>query len=192
MSATGGADGSVWQGPRVRLRAFTIADAPVYRAWDDDSEQARALWEIPFPRSPSGDRAWADAEAARVPDGDNRRLVIADRAGLAVGDLTVHDCDPRVGTFSYGVSVGAADRGQGYATEAIGLLLRYMFEERRYQRAWVTIAAWNAPSITLHERLGFTLEGRLRRMAYTRGQHHDQLVYGLLREEWTPMRPGDG
>ena len=175
---------SVWRGARVRLRAFALADAAAYAAWDDDSDQARALGENPFPRAPEGDRVWAEREAAREPDRDDRRLVIADRAGLVIGDLTVHGCDPRVGSFSYGVTIAAAHRGHGYATEAIGLLLRYMFGERRYQRASVTIAAWKVASVALHERLGFTREGTLRRAGYTGGAFHDQYVYGLLGEEW--------
>ena len=175
---------SIWAGPRIHLRAFTLADAAVYQAWDHDSDQARALWEIPRPRSPEGDRRWAEQEAERGTTGDDGRLVIADAEGHVIGDITTHDCDARVGTFSYGVSIAATHRGHGYATEAIGLLLRYMFHERRYQKAWVTISAFNDASVALHERLGFVREGQLRRMTFTRGQHHDQYIYGLLREEW--------
>jgi len=38
--------------------------------------------------------------------------------------------------------------------------------------------------MALHERLGFTLEGRLRRMIYTEGTFHDKLIYGLTQEEF--------
>ncbi len=184
MGETPPPNSSIWAGERIHLRAFSLADAEIYQAWNHDSDQARALWEIRWPRSPEGDRRWAEQEAERGATGDNVRLVIADAHDRAVGDLTTHDCDARAGTFSYGVSVAADHRGQGYATEAIGLLLRYMFHERRYQKAWVIINGFNEPSITLHERLGFTREGQLRRMTYTRGQHHDQYILGLLREEW--------
>ena len=175
---------SVWAGTRVHLRAFTLADAAAYQAWDHDSDQARVLCEVPWPRSPESARRWAEQEAERGATGDNVRFVIADAEDQAIGDITTHDCDPRVGTFSYGISIASAHRGQGYATEALGLLLRHMFHERRYQKAWVVIHAFNAASVALHERLGFTREGQLRRMTFTRGEYHDQFVYGLLREEW--------
>lgn len=175
---------SIWAGERIHLRAFTLDDAETYKSWNHDSDQARALWEIPWPRSPEGDRRWAEQEAERGATGDNVRLVIADVDDRAIGDITIHDSDARVGTFSYGVSVAAAHRGRGYATEVLGLLLRYMFHERRYQKAWVIINGFNEASIALHERLGFVREGQLRRMTYTHGQHHDQFIYGLLREEW--------
>lgn len=175
---------SIWTGERIHLRAFTLADSDVYSGWNHDSEQARALWEIPWPRSLEGDQRWAEAESERGPAGDNVRLVIADTSDQAIGDITTHDCDPRAGTFSYGVSIAAPHRGHGYAAEALNLVFRYLFHERRYQKAWVIINAFNRPSIALHERLGFTREGHLRRMTFTDGQFHDQYVYGLLREEW--------
>ena len=49
----------------------------------------------------------------------------------------------------------------------------------------VTIFSFNEPSVRLHERLGFQLEGRIRRMAYTGGVHHDALIYGMTAEEFT-------
>jgi RimJ/RimL family protein N-acetyltransferase len=68
------------------------------------------------------------------------------------------------------------------------LVLRYFFEELRYQKVTVHTQGNNTPSIRLHERLGFRLEGCLRRMAYTQGQFHDELVYGLTIEEFRALR----
>jgi RimJ/RimL family protein N-acetyltransferase len=36
----------------------------------------------------------------------------------------------------------------------------------------------------LHESLGFQVEGRLRRMVYTDGGFHDEVVYGMTVEEF--------
>ncbi|MEZ4563752.1 MAG: GNAT family protein [Thermomicrobiales bacterium] len=174
----------VWQGPRVRLRAFEAEDWETYHAWNMDDEQARNLDQIHLPQSAATARQWAEREAARGPDGDNYRFVIENEHGEVVGDLSTHDCDPRVGAFSYGISIRPDQRGKGYASEAIPLVLRYYFQERRYQKATVTIFSFNEPSVRLHERLGFQLEGRIRRTAYTAGAHHDALIYGLTAEEF--------
>lgn len=175
---------SIFQGPRVRLRAFEARDWEAYYAWNADTEMARALYFIPLPQSPEAARRWGEEEAARKPDGDNFRFVIEDAAGDVVGDLTVNDCDRRIGTFAYGIGIRHDRRGKGYAAEAIGIVLGYYFNELRYQKATIQIAGFNAASIRLHERLGFQQEGRLRRHGFTHGTHHDMLVYGLLAEEW--------
>ena len=175
---------SAWRGERIRLRAFETGDVATYAAWDDDAKQSRALYRIPFPRSPEAYQRWAEQEATRQPDGDNRRFVIEDETGEVIGDLTTHHGDPRAGTLEYGISVRHGCPGKGYGEEAIRLVLRHYFGELGYQKVTVGIAAFNEASVRLHERLGFQLEGRLRRVVYTGGQHHDLLMYGLTAEEF--------
>jgi RimJ/RimL family protein N-acetyltransferase len=177
-------DSCVWQGKLVRLRAFEASDWEVYFAWDQDDEQARRLYTIPFPQSPTAVREWAEREASRTRDGDEFRFVIENQAGEVVGDLTTNRCDPRVGSFSYGIAIRREHRRRGYATDAIALVLHYYFHELRYQKATVSVYSFNTESARLHEKLGFTLEGRIRRMIYTDGEHFDELVYGITVEEF--------
>lgn len=174
----------MWQGPRVRLRAFVAEDWETYHAWNVDDEQTRNLDQIHFPQSAAAARSWAEREAGRGPDGDSFRFVIENEHGEVVGDLSTHDCDPRVGAFSYGISIRPDQRGKGYAAEAIPLVLHYYFLEKRYQKVTVTIFSFNEPSVRLHERLGFQFEGRIRRTAFTAGAHHDALIYGMTVEEF--------
>jgi RimJ/RimL family protein N-acetyltransferase len=84
----------------------------------------------------------------------------------------------------YGIAVLPQHQRKGYASEAIRLVLRYYFGERRYQKCTVEVFSFNEPSQRLHEALGFTLEGRLRRMIYTNGVFYDALLYGITREEF--------
>jgi RimJ/RimL family protein N-acetyltransferase len=177
----------VWQGRRVRLRAIEPEDGAVYFAWNRDDDQARGLWHVTFPQSAEGVRQWTLEESRKRPTGDAYRLVIEDERGEIVGDLSTHDCDPRVGTFSYGITIRRERRREGYAAEAIMLLLGYFFRELRYQKVTVRIFSWNTPSIQFHERLGFTLEGRIRRTVFTRGEHFDELVYGMTSEEFEAL-----
>jgi RimJ/RimL family protein N-acetyltransferase len=104
-----------------------------------------------------------------------------------VGDLTVHQCDRRSGTFSYGVSIASVHRRKGYAREAILLALRYYFGELRYNKVTVFVYSFNAPSIGLHESLRFRKEGELRQMAVTGGCYCEQHVYGLTAREFAEL-----
>ena len=132
-------------------------------------------------------RRCAEEESQRRPKNDRFRFVIENRAAEIVGDLTTHDCDSRVGTLAYGLNILPAYRRRGYASEAILLVLRYFFRELRYQKATVGVFAFNIPSIRLHERLGFQLEGRLRRMTNGQGRFDDILMFGLTAEEFIPL-----
>src|SRR5215216_90903 len=177
---------SIWQGERVRLRAIEPADWAFYFAWNQDDEQARSVSSIPFPQSAEAVRQWAQQEATRKPEGDAFRFVIENESGEVVGNITTHDCDARVGSFSYGITISREHRSNGYAAEAITLVLRYYFQELRYQKVTVTVFVFNDMSSRLHESLGFQLEGRIRRTVFTAGEYYDELVYGITAEEFTP------
>lgn len=180
---------SFWQGERIHLRASEPGDWETYFNWNQDDEQARRLYFIHPPQSRETVRRWVEAAATERPEGDAFRWVIANEADEVVGGITTHSCDRRVGTFSYGLNVAVAHRGRGYAAEALTLVLRYYFHELRYQKANAGIYAFNEESIRLHERLGFQLEGRQRRMVFTEGRYHDLLLFGLTTEEFAQRHP---
>lgn len=175
---------SIWRGTRVRLRAIEPGDWTAYFAWNADDDQARSLYHVPFPQSAESVQQWAQRESARAPEDDAFRFVIENERGEVVGNLATHDCDHRFGTFSYGISIRGEERRQGYAAEAILLVLRYYFQELRYQKVTVSVCSFNEASIRLHEKLGFQLEGRLRRKVFTNGEYFDELVYGMTAEEF--------
>ncbi len=93
------------------------------------------------------------------------------------------------GTFGFGLGVGRPHQRRGYASEAIVLLLRYMFGERRYQKANVGVYAYNTASLELHAKLGFVVEGRRRRAVFMGGRYHDEVLLGLTVEEFTAAHP---
>ena len=175
--------GSIWEGRLVRLRGVEPSDWEAFHEWDQDTEVARASWRIWPPRSQEGTRRFATNAALNGPEDDNYRYVVETLAGELVGTINTQRCDSHNGTFSYGVAIAAAQQHKGYASEAILLVLRYCFRELRYQKVTVNVYSFNEASIRLHERLGFTLEGRLRRMHYTNGQFYDELYFGMTAEE---------
>ena len=156
-----------WQGKRIRLRALEPADAEIFFTWNRDSEMPRNVDFVWPPGSLAMQRRWAEEGSLKKMEGDNLFLVMENRDGEVVGSINTHDCDRRTGCFSYGVAVRREHQCRGYASEAIQLVLRYFFEELRYQKVTVHVTSYNAASIRLHQRLGFQLEGRLRRMQFT-------------------------
>lgn len=181
---------NLFRGQLVRLRAVEVTDWEYFYAMDDlTTEFGRTTDEVWFPSSREGVRAWTESQSKRSEGGDEFRFVIeALESGDMVGTLNTHTINQRVGTFMYGIAISPERRRKGYAAEAVRLMLRYYFDEKRYQKVSAEVYSFNAPSIRLHERLGFTLEGRLRRMVYTAGQFHDALIYGMLREEFDAQR----
>ncbi len=73
--------------------------------------------------------------------------------------------------------------GRSYTTRAVASMLTLGFAEHRLRvvQAWAVEA--NAPSITVLERNGFKLVGRLRQCHEIDGRPYDKLLFDLLRSE---------
>lgn len=181
---------NIWQGKRIRLRAVEPSDWEHFFNWNFDTEQARAVDRVWPPQSAEGSRRWAaEQAAAKFSDGDYMWIIETLDGGFA-GCINTFDCNRRVGAFKYGLSVHPDYRRQGFASEAIALVLRYFFDELRYQKVTVLVYSFNEASLKMHKRLGFQPEGCLRRVVYTHGQYFDELYFGMTREEFetTPCR----
>lgn len=182
---------NLWRGVNVRLRGIEPEDAEVFYAWDSAETETARMVEWVWPAgSLAQARQWAETRATEEAKNDAFFFAIEAFEGELVGVINTHSCDRRVGCFKYGVSIAPAFRGRGYATEAVLLVLRYFFDELRYQKAGADVYAYNAASMRFHERLGFALEGRLRRVVFSQGQHHDMAVYGMTVDEFRQHFPG--
>ncbi len=173
-----------WQGKRVRLRGIEPSDAEHFIRWNLDSERARHLDFVWPPTSNASVQAWVEAQSRQKLEHDSFHWVIENHDGDPVGSISTHNCTPRYGTFSYGIDVAPEHQRQGYAREAIRLVLRYYFEELRYQKVTVPVHSDNEASIRLHEGLGFQREGTHRRMFYTQGHFVDVIWFGMTAEEF--------
>lgn len=173
-----------WDGTRIRLRGVEAGDAEAHYRFNL-TEDYGLIDQIYPPGSLARVEEWARTKAqAGFTDETYAFQMESIETGELVGGIATHDCDPRSGVLSYGLHVFAGHRGKGYAKEAICLVLRYYFQERRYQKANVGVYAINEPSIRLHESLGFQVEGRIRRAVFAAGAHIDLLWYGLTVEEF--------
>jgi RimJ/RimL family protein N-acetyltransferase len=179
-----------WQGKKVRLRAIEPTDAEFFIKWNLDSERARNLDFVWPPVSEASVRDWVEKQSKNKLQDDSYHWIIEDRYGVPVGSIDTHSCNSRNGTFSYGIHIDPDYRGKGYAREAIFMVLRYYFEELRYQKVTVPVHSNNDTSIHLHERFGFREEGRHRRMLYRQGDYIDVLWYGMTIDEFQEIKPG--
>jgi ribosomal-protein-alanine N-acetyltransferase len=74
-------------------------------------------------------------------------------------------------------------RGKGVATEAVQLLVRYLFENKRVNRIRLVIDPGNAASRRLADKCGFRHEGTARGAWYHKGRHQDVEIYAILHDD---------
>jgi RimJ/RimL family protein N-acetyltransferase len=174
-----------WQGDKIRLRALTSDDAEYRFAHSLDSISREELnVGIELPTTLESQKAWLEKYGSCKEVNGMIAFALETQEQEFVGIATIHSMDERHGKFSFSVLVDRPYRKRGYAEEAVRLILKYGFMERRFYKCKSACASYNAASIGLHQKLGFIQEGRLRQEWFWNGKHHDELLFGMILEEY--------
>jgi [ribosomal protein S5]-alanine N-acetyltransferase len=83
-----------------------------------------------------------------------------------------------------GFALGRRWWGQGFATEALDLLLGFAFSTLDPHRLEADVDPQNERSLRALERQGFRRESHLRQRWHLGGRLYDAILLGLLRPEW--------
>jgi RimJ/RimL family protein N-acetyltransferase len=170
------------QGRLVRLRAREEADLERLNTMFNDPAVLAGL-TVTFPQPMAGIREWQrTSRGAR----DQLHLVIETLKGEAIGVIGFNVIEDRARTAQVGMWVGQPYWGRGYGTDALRVLCRFGFQHMNLQRISLHVYETNPGARRIYERLGFRLEGTLRRDQFLGGRHIDVHVMGLLAEEFDP------
>ncbi len=163
-----------------------LEDADLWLAEEQsDSEAVRFLnYGMTLPKSEQDAQEFAERYAQFNNQDERIMFSIETLDGELVGGMNIHSMERKNGTFETGSRVYRSFRGRGYGFEAKVLVLRYAFHELRFQKYNIRCLATNQPMIHHAARLGCQQEGRIRRHIFTQGEYHDELIFGLTREEF--------
>jgi len=99
------------------------------------------------------------------------------------------DAGSRSAEVGYWIDGGL--EGRGLVTRTVSALLDHAFGPLGLHRVALATYAANHRSRALAERLGFTREGVLRQVNPTPDGFDDEVIYGLLADEWRGTAGGD-
>jgi RimJ/RimL family protein N-acetyltransferase len=170
-------------GRSVVLRRHRSENLPDVIRWYRDPEVARLTrYQV---------RPMSEDEIERFFLG---RLMAPDALGYAihvrttdrlVGLTTFSSLDADNGSVLFHITIGERDAwGQGYGTEATGLMVAHAFERLGLHRVGLSVFSFNTRAIRAYEKAGFRIEGRLRQAIARDGRYWDEIQMGVLRDEW--------
>jgi ribosomal-protein-alanine N-acetyltransferase len=90
-----------------------------------------------------------------------------------------------------GYWIDADHQGRGLTSEAVELVLTFVFDVLLLHRVQAAVMPRNAASQHILVRRGFREEGLARRYLCIAGSWEDHLLYGLTREDWEARRRRD-
>ncbi|WP_233095901.1 GNAT family N-acetyltransferase [Alicyclobacillus sp. SO9] len=174
-----------WQDDKVRLRAIHPEDwGREYIGTFETSVRRLLECSTVLPPTITGSKRFVEENADFSSKSGRLMFIIEDFEGNSVGEINLNNVDERNGTFSIGTLIDKGNRGMGYGTRAMKILLKYAFLERRLHKFNDYILEGNDASAKMMKRLGCIQEGVRRQVAYINGKYMDFILFGLTKDEF--------
>ena len=177
----------VMAGSTFTLRELRAADAPSLLAMLTTEEVSRFI--SPPPTTVEGFQrfiAWTHRERSA---GNYACFAIVPQGmETAIGIFQVRSLDPTFGTAEWGFAMGSEFWGSGIFAEGARLVLDFAFDVIGAQRLEARAAVANGRGNGALRKIGAVQEGLLRRSFLRNGQHHDQVLWGILADDWRLQR----
>ena len=179
------------RGKKTRLRALEKSDLAKVWEWINDEE---VMW---FWGEPCNTQSLAEVEQwfarlQEVAGYASKQFVIEAEEGTSIGRIFYEHLDTKHQRTEVGILIGQKEYWErGYGTDAMLAFLDYLFNELGLHRVYLRLQSYNARALKSYQKCGFTQEGILRHNTFTRGEYHDDLVMGILRDEFNQRHKGD-
>jgi RimJ/RimL family protein N-acetyltransferase len=112
-------------------------------------------------------------------------FVIEKKNGSKVGYIL---CSPAGAHYQLTIYLLPIERQKGYGTEAVKIMLDYLFLSRDIVRVQTECDSQNVAYLKTLRKAGFKQEGVMRRYMFVRGEWKDTTLLSVLREEWKAPR----
>ncbi|MDA0263819.1 MAG: GNAT family protein [Chloroflexi bacterium] len=174
---------------RLTLREFESDDWPAVLAYQQDP---RYLEFYPWSTRTESDVKefvqWFLDEQAESPRRRFQLAVVRRDTGALIGNCGIRRKPDSDQEADIGYEIAPEHWGRGYATEAAAALIEHGFTEMGLHRVSSWCIAGNGASARVLAKLGLQQEGRLRENEFFKGRWWDTLVFGLLKNEWSPPK----
>lgn len=170
-------------GERIRLRALEPQDVDLLYSWENDT----TIWKASHTLAPFSRFVLEQYIATSHNDlhtNKQLRLMITTREGKDVGCIDLFDFDPGHQRAGVGILIAnEEDRGNGYASEALNILIKYCFQVLHLHQLYCTITVDNEESIILFQRHRFIITGIKKDWVRIGDTYMDELLMQLVRKK---------
>ncbi len=176
------------EGKRMYLREVRLSDVnDDYYRWMNDPEITRHLESRFYPNSMEGLREYV---AGKLSDHESAFLAIVLKAGdRHIGNIKLGPINWIHRFADVGVLIGAREEwGKGYATEAIGLAMKYASNVLNLHRLTAGCYADAVGSAKAFLKAGFAQEGVRKSHFFSNGRYVDEILLGVVLPETIPSK----
>jgi [ribosomal protein S5]-alanine N-acetyltransferase len=170
---------------RLIIRPVELSDAPAFFAFKSDPSVTSLYGQEPH-RDIEETRRWIQRN---LPDREGNSdilwsIQLKDEV-KAIGSCCLWNFDVGRHCAEIGYELHPSYWHKGIMSEAASAMVTFGFTQLHLHRIEADPLCTNEHSIQLLRKLGFRQEGTLRQRHFFGGQYVDQLIFGLLENEWS-------
>ncbi|MDR6224322.1 UDP-4-amino-4,6-dideoxy-N-acetyl-beta-L-altrosamine N-acetyltransferase [Desmospora profundinema] len=163
-----------------RLRPVKEEELPILLKWRN-SERVRDYLYFDHLITWDEHQAWFRGKNPRY-------LRMFEWFGKPAGIVSYSDVDLNNNRSLWGFYLGEENLPKGTGMKMLTLGLAYAFETLRFHKVIGEVLAFNHPSIRIHHKLGFRLEGIYAQHVWKAGRFQDVLSFAMLRDDWEKQK----
>ncbi|BFH71418.1 MAG: GNAT family protein [Paenibacillus dendritiformis] len=164
--------GTIIRSPKLELRTTDERDLAFVREIENDPDNRPFIGQ------------WtAERHRAALTEEGVLHAVIIGKQGAPAGYMIVTGLtDPNRSVCIQRIAL--KEKGRGYGTEAMRLIVRWIWEQTEAHRIWLDVKEGNGRARRVYEAVGFVHEGTLRDCLFN-GEHFESLsIMSMLRSEY--------
>jgi len=182
---------------KIETKRLTLRE-PRIRDWKDlvdglnNLNISKNTLTIPYPYTKKDALEYLNRCSKKKKDKKSYKFFIELRKEKKViGAIDLNDYKKDQGTAETGSWINERYQKKGYITEAKIAVNDFVFHKLKLRKLKSKVFKENKASQKTQERMGYQKEGVLRKESICKPTKkiHDDIVYGLLKEEWEKARP---
>lgn len=174
------------EGKKIYLSPMCTDDAIKYAKWMNDFDVTDKINSSCNVISVESEREWLEKNS-RI--GNYQFAIVKQEKDELIGNCSLHDLDFINGRATAGIFIGDKEnRGKGYGTEALKLLISYGFNHLNLYNIMLTVYSFNSPAIACYKKVGFKEIGKRREAYFKNNERYDEIFMDILRSEFYERR----
>lgn len=177
----------MYEGELIRLRAYKKEEINQILEYVNDPEIKRFTTPmVPYPFTYEDEEKWLNSNSAL-----NHTYSFAIESlneGKYVGGCGINIVDWKNSNATLGIFIGDKNYwSKGFGTDAMTVLIKFVFYQMNIRKVKLSVYAFNERAIKCYEKCGFKKEGVLRDEIFKDGRYYDEIIMGILRDEYGSM-----
>jgi len=173
---------NILKGELINLRALEPEDLTFLF----DTENNEAFWEVSHTQVPFSKfllKKYLENAHLDIFEAKQLRLIIDEKnSSTPVGMIDLFDFNPQHKRAGIGILIDTNQQQNGFASEALQLLIAYCFSHLNIHQLYANITSDNTKSIQLFTKYNFVQIGVKKDWIFSNGTYKNEILYQLIND----------